>query len=185
MSVETLAAYLLLAMQSMYSEANHAMYEPADVTEARYEAFAHDVAFAVSQPYVNPLFKGEGGRAKTGLVIVSIAAYESRYKEDVITCKVGGDHGHSWSALQIQVRKSRVCESVLGSLQVGLDMIWESFNICRGLKLPDRLAEYTDGNSWLTEKAAKRSELRMNQAIHYWDKNPYTEPVDLEVATRE
>jgi hypothetical protein len=175
-SIAALAAYFLLAMNAFYPQKNHTPYEAPEVTLARYEAFARDTAFAVSQPYVKPLFEGKGGRAKTGLVFLAIGDYESRYKASVLRCEEAGDHGHSWGPFQAQIKKPRVCSGTLGALEVAIEMTRESFDVCRSFrKIEDRLAEYTDGNNFRSERAAKRSELRMLTAIRYWAKHPYTE----------
>jgi hypothetical protein len=170
MSTTTLAAYLLSAMQAFYPEASHSWTETPEVTHARYEAFAYEVAWAVEQPYVLPLFKGDdtAARAKSALVLVSIAADESRYIAVVLDCHKGGDGGKSWGPFQTTRDKAVTCSGIPGAVRVALGMVLESFHVCSRMPLENRLAEYTDGLEWKTEKAAKRSQQRLGRALRYW-----------------
>jgi hypothetical protein len=182
-TITALAAWLLTAMQAFYSPSYHAATEAGEITEARYEAFAHDVAFASMQPYVMPVFDTRDGvkddaqaRAKTALVFVSIASYESRYKASVLSCKEGGDGNRSWGPFQTQRKKRLACKGALGAMVVGLEMVHESFRICHYMRVDAWLSEYTDGNQFRTSKAWKRSALRMNQALDYWKAHPFIAP---------
>lgn len=172
-TILSLAAWLLTAMGSLYGQENHRGYEDRDITEARYEEFALDVATAVSQPYVRPLFEGRDGRAKTGLLLVSIASPESSYKESVIVCEEGGDGNHSWGPFQAQIQRARVCNSVVGAAGVAIEMLTESFRVCQGMPLEERLALYTDGPAFRSAKAARRSRERMMPALEYWKRHPF------------
>jgi hypothetical protein len=180
---QALTAYLLAAMGTFYAQENHNA-EPSDVTEERYEAFADDVAFAVEQPYIQPVFADKDpiiGRAKTALLLVSIAVDESHFREDVIRCgpptkDAPGDNGKSWGPFQTTRAKARTCASVAGASGVAIEMIQESFRICRGHNVLAWLAEYTDGRSFNTSRATKRSALKMGRMMNYWNAHPFVAP---------
>ena len=168
-----LAAYLLSAMNAFYPQSNHAFHEQAEVTESRYEAFADDVATVVLNAEVQPLFAGDAGRAKTGLLLISISSFESMFIDDVVTCVRGGDHNHSWGPFQTQREKELTCTSVQDASVVALDMIRESFRVCHGLPETAHLAEYTDGNDFKSTRAFKRSSDRMSRAMNYFNHHPF------------
>ncbi len=170
-----LAAYFFGAMHSMYPESNHHFYEPQAVTEARYHQFAEDIAQVVLDPRVKPLFKGEYGQIKTGLLLISLAYFETSYRQDFFDCTRTGDHGLSFGPFQTQRYPDTTCQGTVQAAWVAIDMIHESFEICHGL--PDiqyRLAEYTDGNGWNTKRAKDRSFYRMNKAMYYFYAHPFT-----------
>ena len=54
-----------------------------EVDRARFTEIASDIAAVVYDPEEEPLFSGEDGRAKTALLLASIAAHESTFREDV------------------------------------------------------------------------------------------------------
>jgi len=163
------AAYFLTAAQTFYPESNHLYMEKPAITEARYQEFADQVASFVLDSRVKPLFAGEGGYLKTGLLLMSIARFESSYRNDVMTCSKIGDQGVSFGPFQTSRDPDTVCQSFFQASWVAVEMIRESFQVCKMLPMEDRLAEYTDGNNWMTHKAWKRSEDRMNTAIHFWN----------------
>lgn len=174
-----LAIYLFSAMQTFVPFSEHLGQESVETTQERYEAFAENIAFAVSQPYVLPLFAGEDGRAKTGLLLVAIAADESHYRDDVLFCKKlhgpwNGDHGTSFGPFQTTRNSKRTCMATIGAVGVALEMAKESFTICRGPNPLWWLAEYTDGLQWLTERAQKRSARKMGRTIKYWATKPFS-----------
>jgi hypothetical protein len=182
-NILALAAWLLVAMGSFYPQTSHR--EDPNVTEERYEEIAHDVAFAVSQPYVRPAFPDDdqiAARAKTGLLLVSIAADESRYREDVETCATSGDKGHSWGLFQTSRAKTLTCTSVPLAVGVAIGMVRESFRISKRVSRDEItwLAEYTDGLRYNTPKARGRSARRMGRMLRYWSEHPYHESVDQE-----
>jgi len=171
--MSTLATYLYAFMIAIYPISNHAVTESSDVTEVRYHELAESTAFAVMQPYVKPL--PGTTRALTGLIQLSTARFESSYVGEVVDCTKGGDGGRSWGPFQTQRAKSRTCWSTLGAAGVALEMMHESFLVTRGRPMEDRLAHYTDGPKWLTEKAAKRSRARLGLALRYWRAHPFVE----------
>lgn len=172
--VPLLAAYLLSAMNSMYPQRNHAFHENHSITEARYEIFAEDVAKVVLDPEQKPLFGGEDGRVKTGLLLISIASTESMFIDAVMTCKNTGDNGASWGPFQTQRDHDSSCGGTQSAARVAIGMIRESFQVCKDLPELDHLAEYTDGNAYETPRAARRSEYRMSRAKLFFVKHPFT-----------
>jgi hypothetical protein len=180
-NILALAHWLLIAMGSFYPQESHRFIdEDKNITEERYEEIAYDIAFAVSQPYVRPAFDDKdpiAARAKTGLLLASIGADESRYIEDVEMCRKGGDHGHSWGLFQTSRAKTLTCQSVPLASAVAIDMVRESFRISRTVSRDEItwLAEYTDGLQYDTPKARGRSARRMGRMLRWWAEHPYRE----------
>jgi hypothetical protein len=173
-----LTLWLLAAMHTFVPVEEHRWTENEEVTEARYEAIARDIAFAVSQPYVQPVFADRdpiAARAKTGLLLVAIAADESHFRDDVTMCKKGGDSNKSWGLFQTVRSRDRTCSGMLGASGVAIEMVQESFRICRGSDPRTWLAEYTDGLAWNTPRAERRSARRMGRAMTYWREHPYAQ----------
>ena len=166
--VDDLAIYLLSAMNTFYPQSNHAFMEKPKVTQERYEEFAKDIAKVVLDPRVKPLFAGEDGPIKTGLLLIAIARYESSFRNDVMTCTKLGDKGWSFGPFQAQGYAETVCQGNFQAAWVAIEMIHESFKICHNLPMNYHLAEYTDGNNWDSPRAFKRSSDRMDTAIHYF-----------------
>jgi hypothetical protein len=81
--LKALASYLLAAMTSWMPMKNHLQSEAPDVTEARYEQIAADVAQIATDSDEEPLFQGEDGRVKTALLLLSVAFYESNFRGDI------------------------------------------------------------------------------------------------------
>lgn len=172
--VHELAIYLLGAANTFYPQSNHNFMEPKSITEARYHQLAEDIAEVSLDPKVAPLFSGEDGRVKTGLLLVSLAYYESMFISDVMTCKKLGDHGQAFGPYQTHRSPDTTCQGTVQASLVALDMIRESFQVCHSLKLEDRLSEYTDGNNWQSKSAHSRSENRMHTAMYYFNHHPIT-----------
>ena len=171
MGAHVLSVYLLGAAHSFYPVSNHHFHEKVEVTEARYAQFAEDIAEFVMDPNVEPLFGGLDGRIETGLLLISLASFESMFIDDVMTCKKLGDQGHAFGPFQSHIRKTEVCAGSKQAAQVALDMIRNSFHVCHGLKKIDRLAAYTDGNNWNDHTIWGRSEQRMNRAMNYFSEH--------------
>jgi hypothetical protein len=129
--------------------------ESASVTEARYMAFAANVATVALDPREAPVFDGDDGRERTARLLVSLWHYESHGRADAMLCDVGGDDGHSWGSFQVQRRKAQTCESYAGAAHVALGMIRESFALTGDLRL------YTDGPAYRSDRARRRSHERM------------------------
>jgi len=180
MGAHVLSVYLLGAAHTFYPVSNHSFHESKAVTEARYTQFSEDIAEFVLDPNIEPLFAGDNGRIETGLLLVSLASFESMFIGDVITCKKLGDSGHAFGPYQSHIRKTEVCAGTKQASQVAIDMIRNSFHVCHDLKLADRLAAYTDGNNWNDKTIWGRSEQRMNRASNYFSKHKPEENDDIQ-----
>jgi hypothetical protein len=81
-------------------------------------------------------------------LLVSIAKWESGYRDDVMRCRVRGRFGEV-SAWQILIRndgeRAALCRSVAGDARIALERIRESVRACRHLPAPERLAVYARG----------------------------------------
>lgn len=102
--LKALTNYLLAAMTAWMPITSHAHSEAPEVTEARYEQIAADIAEVALDPDEAPLFAGEDGRVKTALLLLSVAYHESRFRGDVDAgrCKpYECDHGKAFSLWQL------------------------------------------------------------------------------------
>lgn len=80
--------------------------ETKEETAVRYEEIARDLINVVYDEKEQPLFRGPQGRAKTAVVLLAIARYESDYRRDVdfgLGPKARGDGGKSWCLGQINL----------------------------------------------------------------------------------
>ena len=166
--VGDLAAYLLTAANAIYPQSNHSYMEPKAITQARYEQFAKDIAQVVLDPQVKPIFAGEDGRVKTGLLLVVLARYESSFRNDVMTCTKLGDNGRAFGTYQSHRSPDTVCQGNIQAAWIAIEMIRESFQVCHNFPMSYRLAEYTDGNNLNTSRAFKRSSDRIDTAMNYY-----------------
>jgi hypothetical protein len=102
--LKTLTSYLLAAMTAWMPMKNHARSEAPEVTEARYQQIAEDIAQVALDPDEAPLFQGEDGRVKTALLLLSVALHESGFRGDVDAGKCKPyecDHGKAFSMWQL------------------------------------------------------------------------------------
>ena len=74
-----------------------------DADRVRYESIARDMVAVAYDDQEAPLFAGADGRAKTALLMASIASFESQYRADVDDGRVTGDHGRSFCLMLVQV----------------------------------------------------------------------------------
>lgn len=91
-----LTIWLLAAMRAWVPVAGGGERE---ATEARYASIAADAAATAEAE--EPLFKGEHGVAKTALLLVSVARYESNFLASVDEGRKRGDGGKSWCLTQV------------------------------------------------------------------------------------
>ncbi len=168
----TLAAYVLAAMVWMVPPAEHRFHEAPAVTLARYASIADDVA-AVAQE--EPIFDGDA--ARSAVLIVAVAAPESRYSADVDRCaRPGGSASvHAWSLWQLQRPKGEVCSSRRAAARVAARMIRESLSGCADARPFEQLSIYTDG---ACGRRLERSRQRLSLAAQWWWLHPFlvTEP---------
>ncbi len=84
--------------------------ETKEETEARYQSIATDLATVVSDPNEVLLFEGDQAPAKTGAILLAIAANESHFRRDVdlgLGQYAQGDGGRSWCLNQINLGVKR------------------------------------------------------------------------------
>jgi len=178
--VERLAMWLVSAMLSWSP--------PIKLTEteqSRYQAIARDVAAVAFDSNEKPLFDGEDGRAKTALLMASIASFESGFRADVDDGRVKGDHGTSWCLMQIRVigktRDGWLGEDLVKDrskcFRVALRLMRESFSWCKERSIEDRLAGYTIGTCKENEPLARN---RFYRARNWWKEHPLPAPEEKE-----
>jgi hypothetical protein len=179
--MNALIAYLLAAMVTWSPPGDHDYYEPREETLERYASIARDVAAVALDPGEGPLFGGPLGRLQTGLVLASVAFYESGgYRRDVdlgIGRKARGDSGRSWCLMQINLGDGVTDERWSGRdlvldrqkcLRVGLRRMRESFDMCKTLTFVDRLSGYTVGRCTADDDFSHR---RLKRALQWWSQH--------------
>jgi hypothetical protein len=179
--MNALIAYLLAAMVTWSPPGDHDYYERREETLERYASIARDVAAVALDPAEAPLFGGPQGRMQTGLLLASVAFYESGgYRRDVdfgIGDKARGDSGRSWCLMQINLGDGRTVERWSGRdlvldrqkcLRVGLRRLRQSFEMCKGEAFMDRLSGYTTGRCTADDDFSHR---RMKRALGWWSQH--------------
>jgi hypothetical protein len=172
LNMDTLAAYILLFMQSAVAMTDHSYYEPLTKTQARYESIANDIAIVAKE---SPLFQDDAEGIKTGLFITTVASTEGFFREDVDTCKRGGDKDKdgnptAWTLWQMHLKKDVVCHDRLTAARYAREMIRFSLKTCESYPFLDRLAVYTDGHcatNW------NRSRFRIKRAMDWFNNHPF------------
>jgi hypothetical protein len=173
-----LIAYLITAMTTWVAPETQAPLETAETARARYETIAKDIATVVLDAEVDPLFDGDDGRARTGLLLASIASHESRFHKQVDNGAIRGDHGAAWGIFQTHVY-GRTTEGWSGpdiiadrtkAVRLALRMARQSFAACRGLELPDRLSVYTTGKCY---RGQYESRVRVQRALGWLMEHPW------------
>jgi len=176
--LDQLASWLLVAMTTWVPP-------QSDADRARLDNIAHDFAAVALDPAEDPAFSGEYGRAKTALLMASIASWESGYRADVDDGRTTGDHGQSYCIMQVRVigktREGWTGKDLTSDRQkcmrVALRHIRESFRWCQASALEDRLAGYTVGSCRENERFSRDRVLR---AKFFWGKNPFEPPKQSE-----
>lgn len=80
---------------------------PGPEQEARYGLIARDAAEVAFDPDEPPLFQGKDARARTAAFVLSVAAAESGFAEDVEDGRRRGDGDQSWCLMQINLGRRR------------------------------------------------------------------------------
>lgn len=124
----------------------------------RYEDFASDVALVAYDPEEKPLFAGPNGRARTAVMLLSTALYESGFRRDVdlgIGPRARGDGGRSCTAWQFNLgdkgktREGWTCAEMYAdrtlAVRAALTHLRSAMGACRHLPVEDRLSMYTHG----------------------------------------
>jgi hypothetical protein len=155
-----------------------------DVDRTRYESIAQDFVSVAYDEHEQPAFVGDGGRAKTALLMAAIASFESGYRADVDDGRTTGDHGRSYCLMQVQV-VGKTSEGWTGRdlvtdrtkcFRAALKRIRISFDWCKDHALEDRLAGYTSGTCSDGEHLSRD---RVWRAKAYWARTPFSPPDDL------
>ena len=158
--MSSLALYVLAAMFSWVDPSTHASFEPREVTVARYESIASDIALVSEE---SPVVDGDASH--TALVLASIASYESSYAARVDDCtKTGGSKStRAYSIWQLQVTRGEACGSRLAAARIARQMVEDSLLSCRA----EPLAVYAVGRCEPNAKAR----YRLSRAKRWWISN--------------
>jgi hypothetical protein len=163
--LKALTGYLLAAMMAWMPVRNHARIEAADVTEARYEQIATDIAQIALDPDEAPLFPGEDGRVKTGLLLLSVAFHESGFRGDVDAGKCKPyecDHGKAFSMWQLHPEDGLIFDGDVFTFARNRPSSWRE----------DHSSEIFDGPTLVRDrKLAARMALHM---LRYSMKNAHS-----------
>lgn len=133
---------------------NQSAVESAEDATARYGDLAEAVARVAYDPDEPPLFAGPHGRAKTALLLLSVAYHESGFRRDVGTGELRGDHGRSCSYFQFNIGTGtnlagHTCDDLLASHEVAardaLKLVRVAMRTCIRLSVPNRLSMYVSG----------------------------------------
>lgn len=168
MNMNIFVSYILAAMVSWVPISDHAYYEKAEITTARYNEIATTIVEATMDPNRAPLFEGDDGRIKTALLMASIASSEGFFRKDIDTCTKGGDNGLAWGLWQTHANKKIVCSNRAAAINIALDMVKNSMTTCQGLPLLDRMSVYTDGACHINWS---RSRFKMHRAMSWHTKH--------------
>jgi hypothetical protein len=151
-----------------------------EADRARYTEIASDLAAVVYDPAEEPLFPGADGRARTALVLASIAAHESTFRADVEDGRARGDGGTSWCFMQLHIGSGKTLEGWTGRdvtadrqlcFRAGLHIARESFRMCNGSPENEMLAAYASGQCGRSPE----SRAMMSRAIAYSRHHPMTD----------
>jgi hypothetical protein len=147
---------------------------------ARYTEIASDIAAVAFDPAEEPLFSGADGRARTALVLASIAAHESTFRADVEDGRARGDGGTSWCFMQLHIGSGKTVEGWTGQdvtsdrqlcFRAGLHIAKESFRMCNGAPINELLAAYASGQCGRSPE----SRAMMSRAVAYSRHHPMTD----------
>jgi hypothetical protein len=125
-----------------------------EIDRARYTEIASDIASVAYDPAEPPLFSGADGRAKTALLLASIAAHESTFRVDVEDGRARGDGGTSWCFMQLHIGSGKTVEGWTGAevtadrtlcFRAGLHIARESFRMCIAEPVSEKLSAYASG----------------------------------------
>jgi hypothetical protein len=185
MNIASLSQYLLVFLLHFAPVSAHNFTGATEAsTLGRYRDIARDIAEAALD---HPLFAGSQGVLETALLDASVATFESGgLREDVDTCKTGGDGRRSWSLFQLQepwTPKVVACASRLSAAKTSLDIIQTSLKQCKDLPQSERLAMYAAGQCHVSEKfteeqlavAKSLSRNRWNRAERWLRSHPFNE----------
>ena len=195
--IKALTSYLLAAMTAWMPMKNHARTEAPEVTEARYQQIAEDVAQVAMDPDEEPLFQGEDGRVKTALLLLSVAFHESNFRGEIDggRCKpYECDHGKAFSMWQLHPEDGVIFDGDLFTFARNRSAAWREDHaseiidgaaLVRDRKLAARVAlhmlRYSMKNAhslaiYTGEPGnGPKGKLRMETALSYIRKHPFPE----------
>jgi hypothetical protein len=144
---------------------------PLAETWADYVETAAALSIVVTEE--EPLFRGPYGRAKTAIVLLSLARHESAFRNNSM-----GDVGRSHCLMAVMTGvKGRVQEGTgedlrwdkIACFRAGLRIARQSFRACRYGRPEHRLAAYASGSC---NRGLKASESRLGAAMALWRDEP-------------
>jgi hypothetical protein len=172
--METLVTYLVAAMQAWVPLGIQAP-EPREEALARYASIATDAAKVAMDPAEAPLFAGADGRARTALLMLSVASFESDFHKSVDEGRRRGDNGRSYCVMQIHVGDETTRDGWTGPQMIqdrtlcfraGLHLLRWSLGVCQSLELDDRLSAYVAGRCFVS---VRFSRARIGRARAWWE----------------
>jgi hypothetical protein len=146
-----------LRTPGMVSYYEHAKESKEDAKD-RYESIALDLAKVVYNPNSKPIFNGKYGRARTAMLMISVAFFESGFRRDIdygLGKFARGDKGKSWCLMQMHIGNGKTPEGWSGQdlvqdrtkcFTAGLNAMRRSFSACRKQDTLDRLSAYATGS---------------------------------------
>jgi hypothetical protein len=174
--MNSLVAYLVAAMNAWVPVQTHAALfgeRPEDVA-ARYESIARDAAEVAFDEAEAPIYEGPEGRARTAVLMLSVASYESFFRKSVDEGSERGDHGRSYCVMQIFMPKGRtregwstrnLIEDRKLCFRAGLHIMQNSMSDCRRMPFDDRLSAYVTGQCFFNMSLSRQ---RFGRARAWW-----------------
>jgi hypothetical protein len=157
-----------------------------EAERARVGALVDTIEAVAMDPNESPIFTGDDGRARTAILLASIASYESNFRADVADGRKRGDGGKSVCLLQIRfpTPKYRIVLTTRGwdySFTEGhtADEVAASPELCARIALRmarqsvrgcGNLSAYTSGKCQPDEKRATVREFRATAGFKAWKK---------------
>lgn len=146
-----------------------------DRANQHYQEIAKDVAEVVYEPNTKLPFDGADAKAKTALLMVSIASTESHFNKDVDDCRRTGDHGIAFGLWQTHTPRAATCNDRKQALRLAIGIVVQSFEACKDYPLIDRMAVYTSGSCHVNWRP---SHIKMYRAFNYLKDHPVTDTLE-------
>lgn len=190
---------MLLKLIAWLSVAMHAWVPTTTERQSHfYDEIAYSAAEVAYDPEEPPLYKGSHAKAKTALLLLAIASYESTYVEEVQKGKIMSASGKAWCLMQIWIPRGynilllpgSYFSYVKGGIAIGREELTQDIGVClkTGLHFArlsfDRchnLTSYTTGRCMKSEAMAY---YRQRRAEDWFDKHPFQIDDDEVVAQR-
>lgn len=170
-SAAILSSYLYTAMVTWCPLAVHNFtHAPQDVADTRYHAIADDLASVVLDPNESPIFSGNDGRVKTGMLMLAIASFESgqfsaKVDADTKGAVAGsGDNGIAHCLMQLHFPYASKILDRKSCFRAGLTALHDSFKSCNSM------AAYASGTCADPRGLAK---LYTKRATAYYKAHPF------------